>query len=115
MFWKTIEEFTKTSTSKVCRFWSQMTIYIHAYVGFYIAVRSGNWELRNLSLRVLGELFFTYSRDKYEVLVVNSISDSIMYPKDIEHFFNGEWTVSMKGRPFHNQALDEAHETITEN
>ena len=64
-----------------------MMIYMCAYVGFYIAVRSGKWELRNSSLRVLCELFFAYCRDKYEVLVVNSISDSIMYPKDIlEHF-----------------------------
>ena len=83
------------------------------YIGFYFAVRSGNWELRNSSLRVLAELFFAYSRDKYEVLVINSISDSITYPKDIlDHFLNGEWTVSVKGRPFHNQALDEAHETF---
>ena len=112
-FWKQIEELTNTSTSEVCRFWSQMMIYIHAYIGFYFAVRSGNWELRNSSLRVLAELFFAYSRDKYELLVVNSISDSITYPKEIlEYFLNGEWTVSVKGRPFHNQALDEAHETI---
>ena len=105
-FWKKIEEHTRSSTSEVCRFWSQMMIYIHAYIGFYFAVRSGNWELRNSSLRVLAELFFAYSHDKYEVLVINSISDSIMYPKDIlDHFLNGEWTVSVKGRPFHNQLM----------
>ena len=80
-FGKKIEEhnYTRSSTSEVCRFWLQMMIYIHAYIGFYFAVRSGNWELRNSSLRVLAELFFTYSRDKYEVLVINSISDSIMH------------------------------------
>ena len=38
-FWKQIEHLTKTSTSEVCRFWSQMMIYIHAYMGFYFAVR----------------------------------------------------------------------------
>ena len=76
-------------------------------MGFYFAVRSGNWELRNSSLRVLAELFFAYSRDKYEVLVINSLADSVTYPKDImEHFLNGEWTVSVKGRLYHNQALD---------
>ena len=31
MFWKTVEEFTKTSTSEVCRFWSQMMIYIYMH------------------------------------------------------------------------------------
>ena len=87
--------------------------YIHAYIGLYLAVRSGNWELRNSSLKLLAEMFFAYSRDKYEVLVVNSLADSITYPKEIiDHFLNGEWTVSVKGKPFHNQAMDEAHETI---
>ena len=80
---------------------------------------TGQWQkaiksrVQVKELRVLGELFFAYNRDKYEVLVINSISDSMTYPKDIlEHFLNGEWTVSLKGRPFHNQALDEAHETV---
>ena len=47
------------------------------------------------------------------MLVINSLADSVTNPKDImEHFLNGEWTVSVKGRPCHNQALDEAHESI---
>lgn len=27
-------------------------------------------------------------------------------------FLRGEWTVSAKGRPFHNLALDKVHESI---
>ena len=30
----------------------------------------------------------------------------------ISQFEKGQWTVSVKGRPFHNLALDEAHECI---
>ena len=30
----------------------------------------------------------------------------------LKYFKNGEWTISVKGRPFHNIALDEAHESI---
>ena len=45
----------------IYRFWSQIMIYIHAYnIGFYFAVRSENWVLRNSSLKVLTELFFAY-------------------------------------------------------
>ena len=59
------------------------------------------------------ELFFAYSRDKYEVLSINALSDSYTYPKEIVDIFKrGQWTVSVKGRPFHNLALDEAYECI---
>lgn len=90
-----------------------MLIYLHAYSGFYFSIRSGNWLLRNSCLKVLTELFFAYSRDKYEVLSISALSDSYKYPKEVIDFFmNGQWTVSVKGRPFHNLALDKAHECI---
>ena len=39
--------------------------------------------------------------------------DTLTLPDDIiKKFLKGEWTVSAKGRPFHNLALDEAHESI---
>ena len=58
-------------------------------------------------------IFFAYSRDKYEVLTVNALADVYTYPHDIIHFFeDGQWTVSVKGRPYHSLALDEAQECI---
>ena len=90
-----------------------MLMYLHAYLGFYFAVRSGNWFLRNSCLMVLCEQFFAYSRNKYEVLITNAIASTYTYPEDITHnFAHGQWTVSVKGKPFHNIALDEAHESI---
>ena len=63
--------------------------------------------------KLLTELFFAYSRDKYEVVSTNALADSYTYPSEIiEEFKNGQWTVSVKGRPFHSLALDEAHECI---
>ena len=39
--------------------------------------------------------------------------DTLTLPNNlIKKFLRGEWTVSAKGRPFHNLALDEAHESI---
>ena len=39
--------------------------------------------------------------------------DTLTLPDElIKKFLSGEWTVSAKGRPFHNLALDEAHESI---
>ena len=90
-----------------------MLVYLHAYTGFYFAIRSGNWGLRIATLKTLNELFFAYSRDKYEVLSINALADSYTYPDEVlEAFKNGEWTVSVKGRPHHSLALDEAQECI---
>ena len=59
------------------------------------------------------ELFFAYSRDKYEVVSINALSDGYTYPAEmIEQFKKGQWTVNVKGRPFHSLAPDEAHECI---
>ncbi len=64
-------------------------------------------------LKILTELFFAYSRDKYEVLSTHALADSMTYPPEIlTSFLNGQFTVSVKGRPFHNQALDEAQESV---
>ena len=99
--------------NQVCRFWAQTLVYLHAYAGFYFAVRSGNWLLRNSCLKKITELFFAYSRDKYEVVSIKALADSYTYPKEmISQFEKGQWTVSVKGHPFHNLALDEAHECI---
>ena len=86
---------------------------IQAYVGFYFSVRSGNWSLRTSCLKKINELFFAYARDKYEVLGIHSLVDTYTYPDEVlKQFKDGQWTVSAKGRPYHNLALDEAHECI---
>ena len=47
------------------------------------------------------------------MLSINALADSYTYPHDIlDNFFRGEWTASVKGKPYHNLALDEAHESI---
>ena len=39
--------------------------------------------------------------------------DAITYPQSfIDHFMLGEWTISLKGIPYHNVAIDEAHECV---
>ena len=64
-FWQWLDSLTaNTNTNEVCGFWAQMLKYLHAYTGFYFAIKSGNWLLRNSCLKILTELFFAYSRDK---------------------------------------------------
>ena len=109
-FWAWIKTYNEKYThDELSSFWAQMLIDLHAYVGFYFAVRSGNWFLRNSCPKVISELHFAYSRNKYEVLSMSAIANSYTYPIEVTH---GQWTVSVKGRPYHNLALDEAHESI---
>ena len=112
-FWKWVYKHRNESKDELCKFWLQMLLYMHAYIGFYFAVRSGNWGLRNSCLKVITEMYFAYGRDKYEVLSVTALADSFTYPPDVlDYFMQGEFTVSVKGRPYHNLAFDEAHECI---
>ena len=77
-----------------------------------MAIRSGNWVLRNVCIKQSCDLLFKYARDKYEVLAVQTLSDVLTYPTAIiQQFEQGHWTASKLGVPFHNQALDELHET----
>ncbi len=47
------------------------------------------------------------------MLSINAIANTCTYPSElIHHFLHSQWTVSVKGRHFHNLALDEAHECI---
>ena len=98
---------------EVSQFWEKALTFLNAYVGYYFAIRSGNWYLRNTCIKVLLPLFFAYCRDKYEELITTALKDIHSFPHDvITSFQQGEWTVSQKNRPYHNIAIDEAHECI---
>ena len=98
---------------EILNFWARTYRYVNAYMGYYFAIRSGNFDLRNACLPILGELFFSYSRHKYEALICKHIQDLHSFPPAVlDVFRNGEWTVSLKGNKFNNLAIDEAHECL---
>ena len=72
VFWQWISNLSKQNTNETSKFWSQLLIYLHAYIGFYFAIRSGNnyWLLRNSCLKVLTKLFL---RTLDEVLSINAL------------------------------------------
>lgn len=97
----------------ISKFWAGILEYLNAYIGYFFAMRSGNWHLRNACLPKLSELFFSFSHHKYEELVCQSMKDTMKLPSAvIAAFINGEWTVSATGKPYHNMAMDEAHESL---
>ncbi len=102
-----------SNEDEVSRFWSSTLQYLNAYVGYYHAIRSGDWNLRNACLPKLSELFFAFSHNKYEELVCQTLTDAITLPEWVlNQFLKGEWTASVNARPHHNLALDEAHECM---
>ena len=95
------------------RFWSRMIPFLNGYFAYFISVRSGNWVLRNSAIRALLPLFFAYNHYKYEELATTAVIDTLTLPDDVLAWFvGGGWTASVKARPHHNLALDEAHESL---
>ncbi len=80
-------------------------------MGLYFAMRSGNFMLRNSCIKQVAPIFFAYSRDKYEELTLTNLKDHLTFPQELlDDLMDGKWTVSLKGNPYHNLALDEGHE-----
>ena len=78
---------------EILNFWARTYRYVNAYMGYYFSIRSGNFDLRNACLRILDELFFSYSRHKYQALICKHIQDLHSFPPAVlDVFRNGEWT-----------------------
>jgi hypothetical protein len=93
------------------RYLARLKPYLEAYVGFYTAIRTGNWALRNACMERLGVLFFAYARPNYTKIVAQALVNKVMLPRTVlAQFEQGEWTVSMQGHRGANVALDESLE-----
>ena len=113
-FWEWVRSVgSPQNQDQVSSFWALTLTQLNSYLGYYFAIRSGNWHLRNSCLKAILPLFFAYCRNKYEELSTTALMDSYTLPTHIQDLFlDGQWTVSQKGMPYHNLALDEAHESI---
>ena len=82
-------------------------------VGFYIAVRSRNWELRNSSLKKLVCLFHAFDKQNYLRMIPYHFVDLQTFSSDVIDFFShsqGCFSVSISDDMFYSVALGEAHE-----
>ena len=102
-----------SNKDEISRFWATTLRMLNTYMGYFIAIRSGNWLLRNACLRSILPLLCAYNHNMYEELSTMAIMDTLTLPDNVlQRFLNGGWTVSVKGRPYHNIAFDEAQESI---
>ena len=109
-FQKYLDE--KSKESENWRFWTQFVLRDGlAYVGMYLAIRSGNWNLRVGCMKMMAPIFCAYDHMTYKRLICVHIADLLTLPQPIQECFSeGGFVVSSKGRAWHSVAVDEAHE-----
>jgi hypothetical protein len=83
------------------------------YISLWLAICTGDWNLRIAAYKLLGPLFRAYDRTHYQQLIPLHLAHlHQLLPKILDSLQQGLWTVSLKGRPYKNLALNEAHKTL---
>ena len=108
------EIFIKEQTEKydTWHFWSQFVFEdSFAYISLYLAMRSGQWDLRMAAIKSMAALFTAFDRPNYQKLIPQHIVGLLTIPNDLlSQLSHGGFTVSIRGRPGHSVGIDEAHE-----
>ena len=87
--------------------------YVQYFVSLYMAIRSSNWTLRVASITEMAPMFAACDRQHYHRLIPQHLADLATMPSNIlSELQRGQFTVSIKGRPVHDVAVDEAHEML---
>ena len=102
----------RCTTDENFKFWHK---FIHvdcfAYIALYIAIRSGNWDLRNYSIKKMAPLFHVVGSKYYYKLLPYHLADIQTFPKSvIENFSQGGFVMNIAGNNWSSIALDETHE-----
>ena len=94
------------------KFWKQFVFEDGlAYIGLFIAIRSGNWELRLASIKLTAPVFTAFDHRTYRKLIAQHLADLCSFPNKVTNSFKqGGFVVSLSGTPWHSVAIDEAHE-----
>ena len=75
---------------QISKFWASILDHLNVYSGYYFAIGSGNFALRNACLPKLAELFFAYNHRNYQELVGQHIKDLNDMPSYIKQPFTKE-------------------------
>ena len=101
-------------TDDTWRFWVQFVFQdAMAYIGLFLAIRSGDWQLRMASMKSMAALFTAFDHPTYQKLISQHLADILTMPTPIVTMFQqGAFVVSILGRPWHSVAIDESHEML---
>ena len=113
------EEFKSFIQSKAQKddtwtFWNQFVFQdAMAYVGLFLAIRSGDWDLRMGSMKSMAPVFTAFDHSLYQILISAHVSDLLTMPKAVISMFRqGAFVVSINERSWHSVAIDELHEML---
>ena len=97
-----------------CKFWIQFVFQdLSAYVGLFLAIRSGDWHLRMASVKQMASVFTAFNHANYLKLISRHLTDVLCMPQSILTMFEqGAFVVSITGRAWHSVGIDEAHEML---
>ena len=84
-----------------------------AYVGLYLAIRGGLWDLRLACLKGMCPVFSAFDHIHYLKMLPQHFHEVLTLPVHIRKCFEqGGFVCNIKGRRMHAVALDEAHEML---
>ena len=113
-FFDKLKEFVDNLSSKdpTWKFWSQFVFKdALAYVAFFLAIPSGDWDLKMASVKLMAPIFSAYDHSNYSKLIARHISDVLSLPTSIlSSFKEGCFVVSFTGKAWHSVGIDQAHE-----
>ena len=98
----------------IWRYWIQF-VFEDAlpYIGLFLALRSGDWDLRIASLKQMAPVFTIFNHKTCQKVISQHLTNLLQMPNSIIGMFKqGAFVVNIKGRPWHAVAIDEAHEML---
>ena len=107
---------TMSNSDHTWKFWIKFVFQdAMAYIMFFLAMRSGNWQLRMASIKLMVPLFSAFGHNTYQKVIAlpQHLANVLTMPPNILTMFQqGAFVVSIRGREWHSVGLDEAHEML---
>ena len=96
------------------KFWSQFVFEdAMGYVGLFLAIRSGNWNLRMACMKLMAPVFTAFNHPTYQKLISQHLADVLCMPPPVLAMLEqGAFVISISGRAWHSVGIDEAHEML---
>ena len=82
------------------KFWKDYVLLnAFSYIALFSSIRSGNWDLRLASIKLMAPVFSAFDRPTYRKLIPQHLADCLLLPCAVQDKFSrGGFVVSITGR-----------------